>query len=248
MPVAGNSAVAASHSSRSARRLGQVAFEREHACQHALDVAVEDGHPLAEAEGGDRRGGRAADAGQRRRAAALRARELAAMLGDIDLRAAMQVARPAVVAQAAPEREHLVLGRRGERADVGEAGDEAIEVAEHGRDLRLLQHHFREPDAIRLARLLPGQVVAPVRGAASRRRARRTPRDGVRGPFNGNGGSPPAHAWRCIADSRSESFPASGTASSKSGMSSATTASVASGAANACSRSASASSLARVWN
>ena len=46
------------------RRLRDVAVVREHAREHALDVAVEDRHALAEAERRDRRGRRPADAGQ----------------------------------------------------------------------------------------------------------------------------------------------------------------------------------------
>ncbi len=116
MSRAGRSAVAAAHSSRSRACLGEVALEGEDAREHALDVAVEDRDPLAEAERGDRRGGRAADAGQLRQRRARR-RELAAVLGDDDLRAAMQVARPRVVAEAAPGGEHVAeAGARRARA------------------------------------------------------------------------------------------------------------------------------------
>ena len=142
-------------------RIGEVAGEREHAREHALDVAVEDRDALAEAERGDRRGGRAADAGQLGERGA-GARELAAVLGDDDLGAAMEVARAAVVAEAAPRREHVArLGRR-QRAHVAEARDEALVVRAHGRDLGLLQHDLREPDAVRVARPLPRQGVAAV--------------------------------------------------------------------------------------
>jgi hypothetical protein len=166
--------------------------------------------------------------GQRREPLA-RARELGAVLGDDRLRGAMQVAGPAVVAEPAPEREHVVERRRGERAHVGKAGDEALEVAEHGRDLRLLQHHLGEPDAVRIA-ALPGQPVAavlalPVDDAAGEPRRQRVAA---------------AQAWRCIASSSP-----TGTASSKRGRSSV---SVANGAASAYARSASASSPVLAWN
>src|SRR6185295_3912606 len=184
-------------------RLGEVAGEGEHAGEHALDVPVEDRGALAERERGDRRGGRAADAGQRRELFA-RARELGPVLGDDRLCGAVEHACPAVVAEPAPEREHVVERRGGERADIGEAGDEALEVAEHGGDLRLLQHHLGEPDAVRIV-ALPGQVVAAVLAL----------------PGNNAAGEPrrqraaPAQAWRCNASSAP-----TGTASSKRGRSS----------------------------
>src|SRR6266568_5850142 len=76
----------------------------------------------------------------------------------------MQVARPRVVPQAAPQREHVVQWRAGERFHVRETREEALVVRDDRRDLGLLQHHFREPDAIRIAGTLPRQVPAPVPG------------------------------------------------------------------------------------
>ena len=45
----------------------------------------------------------------------------AAVFADDGLRAAMQIARAAVVAQAAPQREHVVERRSGQRGHVGVA-------------------------------------------------------------------------------------------------------------------------------
>ena len=56
-------------------------------------------------------------------------------------------------------------GARGERGDVGKARHEALEVRHHRLDLRLLQHDFRDPDAV-------GRRVAARAGRAGR--ARRT--------------------------------------------------------------------------
>src|SRR6185436_9767897 len=108
-------------------RLGEIAFEGEHAREDAPDVAVEDRGPLAEAERGDRRRGRAADAGQLRQPRARR-RELAAVDGDDDLGAAMKIPRPRVEAQAAPGSEHFAQVGGGKRTDVREAGGEALVV------------------------------------------------------------------------------------------------------------------------
>ena len=78
------------------------------------------------------------------------------------LRRALQVARARVIAQAAPQPQHLVLRRAGERGDIGEALEKALVIGNHRGDLGLLQHDFRDPDAIGVARALPGQVVAAV--------------------------------------------------------------------------------------
>ena len=142
-----------------AGRRGQVLAEAQHARQHALHVAVEDGHALAEAEGRDGRGGGTADAGQGRQFGG-RLRKAAAEARHHLLRAAVHVARAAVVAESAPQAEDFVLGAFGQRPHVGKAFQEAREIAEHGRDLRLLQHHLRQPHAVGIARVLPRQLAA----------------------------------------------------------------------------------------
>ena len=80
--------------------------------EHALHVAVEDRAPLARGERGDRRGGGAAHARQRDDVVEPGWKDSAEALDDL-LRGPMQVARTRVVAQPAPEREHVVQGRAG---------------------------------------------------------------------------------------------------------------------------------------
>ena len=92
------------------------------------------------------------------------ARKVAAVLRHHDLRAAVQVAGAAVVAEAAPEREHLVERRRGQARHVGKALEKARVVGQHRGHLRLLQHDLGQPDAVRIARVLPRQAMTP--GAA----------------------------------------------------------------------------------
>nr|AAO59965.1 GreA [uncultured bacterium] len=137
----------------------EVVAKTECSGQHPFDVAIEDGHPLAEAERGDGCRGGAPDTGQRGQHLAA-ARELAAMLHHHRLRTAVQVARAAVVAQAAPEREHVVQRRRGQRLHVGKTLQEPGVVVDHGDHLRLLQHHLGQPHAVRVLCALPGQPVA----------------------------------------------------------------------------------------
>src|SRR4051812_44569116 len=84
------------------------------------------------------------------------------MLGGDDLRATMQVACTAVVAESAPQRKDVVERRLREPEDVGKSLEKALVVAEHGGDLRLLQHDLGEPDAIRIPARLPWQRVAAV--------------------------------------------------------------------------------------
>ncbi|CCF97337.1 hypothetical protein RSK60_2030013 [Ralstonia solanacearum K60] len=135
------------------------AVDAEDTRKHALDVAVEDGraHPVRECRNG--RGGGASDARQRRQCFGIAGKHTA-MLGHHDLRAAVQIARAGVVAQARPGGHHVVRGRRGQRPHGREPLDEARVVAQHRRHLRLLQHDLRQPHAIGIAGVLPRQVMA----------------------------------------------------------------------------------------
>jgi hypothetical protein len=114
--ASGSNDSASAHMSFSTR-LSPEAFDAEHPREHALHVAVEDRRARAVRERRDRGGRRAADARQLGKPVRRR-REYAAVLGDDDLRAAMQIARARVVAEAGPQRHHVV-GRRRERGDVG---------------------------------------------------------------------------------------------------------------------------------
>ena len=143
------------------RALARKPGDQEVAREDALDVAVEDRRARAEREAGDRRRRRSPDAGQARDVGE-RFRKLAGMSLDDELRGAVEVAGTRVIAEPAPQAQDLVLARRGEAGDVGKAGAEALVVRDDRRNLRLLQHDLGEPDRVRIARALPGQVVAPV--------------------------------------------------------------------------------------
>ena len=84
------------------------------------------------------------------------------MVFDNLLRRVLQISRARVIAQAAPQPQHLVLGRAGERGDVGEALQKSGVKRYHRRNLGLLQHDLRDPDAIGVVRPLPGKIVAAV--------------------------------------------------------------------------------------
>ena len=118
-----------------------------------------------------------------------RARKRAAEARHHLLRAAMHVARAAVVAQAAPQRRApRPRCRRPAPATSGKRCEEAREVAQHGRHLRLLQHDLGQPHAVRVARVLPGQLAAAVRALPARPRGRQN-RPAISGRRRGHGGS-----------------------------------------------------------
>ena len=151
--------IVAEHAGRFPRALAREAGDQEVAREDALDVAVEDRRARAEREAGDRRRRRASDAGQARDVGE-RFRKLPGVPLDHELRGAVQVTGTRVVAEPAPQTQDVVLARGGEAGDVGKPGPEALVVRDDGRDLRLLQHDLGQPDRVRVARALPGQVVA----------------------------------------------------------------------------------------
>jgi peptide/nickel transport system permease protein len=78
------------------------------------------------------------------------------------LRGLVKIAAARVVAQAAPKPQDFVLRGSGERVDAGKIRQKSLVVGDHRGDLRLLQHDFRKPDAVRVARSLPGKPAAAV--------------------------------------------------------------------------------------
>ena len=124
-------------------RLGaREALDAEGAGQHPLHVAVEDRRPRAITEGADRRRGRAADArqfGQQGRIG----RKHPAVPAHHRLGALVQVAGPGVVAQAAPQGEHVLHRRGGQAGQIGKAFEKAPVIRNHRVHLGLLEHDFR---------------------------------------------------------------------------------------------------------
>jgi hypothetical protein len=75
----------------------------------------------------------------------------------------MKVMCAPVIAESAPVREHARERCGRQHADRRKRHDDTQVIRQHRRDLRLLQHHLGQPDAISVARALPRQVVAAVR-------------------------------------------------------------------------------------
>ena len=97
------------------------------------------------------------DPGQRQRFLAA-SREFAAVTRHDLLRGAMQIARPAVIAETGPRAQHGVEPRSSERVDCREARQEPAVIRKYRRDPRLLQHDFGDPHAVGIARPAPVEV------------------------------------------------------------------------------------------
>src|SRR5579864_3839464 len=70
----------------------------------------------------------------------------------------VQVARPRVVSQAAPQRQNFGRGRRSKILDAWEALQKAFVIGDDGRHARLLQHDLGHPDGVGVGGAAPGQV------------------------------------------------------------------------------------------
>ena len=139
----------------------QVIAKAQHPREQALDVAIQNRRPLLKAKRRDRSRGRAANAGQGLQVLCA-ARKRAAKLRHHRLRALVQVARTAVVTQATPQGQHLVLIGRRQGRHVGKARQKAGKVLQHRAHLRLLQHDLGQPNAVGVLRVLPRQALPPM--------------------------------------------------------------------------------------
>ncbi len=140
------------------RRL-DVVLDREHAREHARDVAIDERRALAERDRRDRARGVRPDAGHAAQLART-SRQLAVPVARHGLRTRMQVARARVIAEPGPRREHVVERRPRECADRRKLRHPALPVRDHGRDARLLQHDLADPDRVRIARSPPREIAS----------------------------------------------------------------------------------------
>ena len=70
----------------------------------------------------------------------------------------LQVANASIISEALPELMNLLRVGVGQCFDVRQFPHPALPVRQDGFDLRLLEHDFRDPDGIRVARTTPGKV------------------------------------------------------------------------------------------
>ncbi|EET44092.1 hypothetical protein NEISICOT_02044 [Neisseria sicca ATCC 29256] len=138
----------------------RIAVAGEHAAEYAFDVAVQNGFAAVEGKGANGGGGASAYAAEGFQVFALRRKRTAELFDDL-LRGFVQIARAAVIAQTRPQRQHFVLRRGGKRLYGREFFQETRIVVQHGGNLRLLEHDFGKPDAIRVFDL-PREVVPAV--------------------------------------------------------------------------------------
>ncbi len=83
---------------------------------------------------------------------------LPAMTRDNFLRGTLQVSRAAVIPEAGPAAQHGLGLRARQRLHRGKFFKESLVIRNHRGYARLLQHDFREPDAVRVLRAPPGKV------------------------------------------------------------------------------------------
>ena len=112
-----------------------------------------------EREAADRAGGVGADALERQQRLLVRG-QLAAVARHRLARDRVQPPRPDVVAERPPRRADVLLGRRGERLERRVLLEPLVVLRQHAIDLRLLQHHLRHEDVVRVvgARATAGRV------------------------------------------------------------------------------------------
>jgi hypothetical protein len=75
-------------------------------------------------------------------------------------RGRMQVAGARVVTEPLPRVQDFRFRGRGQAAEIRKAIQPSIIVRNDGRDLRLLQHHFRNQNRVGITRATPGEVAA----------------------------------------------------------------------------------------
>jgi hypothetical protein len=140
-----------------ARSRLDVELHREHACENARDVAIDERRALVVRDRCDRTRGVRPDARHRAQLGGALRQGAAPLRADL-LRARPQVARARVVAEPGPRGEHVVERCGGERAHRRKLRHPPLPVRDHGRHARLLQHDLADPDRVRIARAPPRQV------------------------------------------------------------------------------------------
>src|SRR6266571_5061680 len=146
--------------------LAKVTANCAEAREDARDVAVEDRILFPKRDAENCRGGVVPDARQRENVFQA-GWKLSTMFRDDLLSGFLQVARATVIPEAGPQAQHFFLRRSGERANVWKALQEIFVVRDHCRNARLLQHDFREPDAIGIFGAAPRQIALELMEPAS---------------------------------------------------------------------------------
>lgn len=133
-----------------------IALTDEDSEQHPGDVGVEDGGAFAKRKTSYRAGGVGTDALERtQRLFIIRQCAIEPRHGLAGNR--LQATRPDVVAERIPRADHVGFGRRRKGLERWIAVEPLAVLGQNAVHLRLLQHHFRDKDVVRVAGLAPGQ-------------------------------------------------------------------------------------------
>lgn len=133
------------------------AVQKEDPRQHSGHVGFGGRRPLAVRECRDRRGRVGPEAGELLELARIRRQATPVRLHEASRRAP-EIAGARVVTQPRPGREHRLFARPRERVDVGEPSEELPVTRPDRGDCGLLEHHLRDPDAIRIPGSTPGEL------------------------------------------------------------------------------------------
>src|SRR5271156_2602766 len=138
-------------------RLQQVATNSEKSRQYSRDFSIENAERrvISDSEYGGC--GVASDAGELQSGIQLARKFSFVMQKDFSC-GAVQVACAAVIPQAGPEFQNFREWCASERFHIRQPMQKTLVVRHYGGDARLLQHHFRDPDAVRIAACPPGKV------------------------------------------------------------------------------------------
>jgi len=127
--------------------------------QHACHVRVEDGRALTERETENCSGRVLADALEREQRLRVR-RQLSAVSAHRLSRNRVQSAWTDVVAERPPRGGHIGLRRRGEGFHGRVLAKPLVVLRQYPIDLRLLQHHLRDEDVVRVGGLPPREIAS----------------------------------------------------------------------------------------
>jgi hypothetical protein len=134
-----------------------VALDGEEPTEYPLHIAVYRRLSVAEGDAQDGTSGVFADARQ--------CYELSAICGQqasvafyYQTGCRVKIPGSGVVPEALPGLEHATQIRGSQALGIRETGEELTVVGQHGRDLRLLEHHHRYPDSVGVVAVPPGEI------------------------------------------------------------------------------------------
>ena len=139
------------------RAFARVLSDAEEAGQHSDDVAVENRARLVESDAANRPGGVPANAGKGEDVLES-LWERSVVLAHDRFGRPLKIARPLVVAETFPEFQDVVGIGGSQRRDVRKCAHPTFPIWDDGFHLGLLEHDFRDPNGVGIARATPREV------------------------------------------------------------------------------------------